>query len=137
MIPKYHCEFNPIECNYRYQNNYLEFCNCLLVQECVKVLQGQKHCGYFSWLCREGTLTSDEVVKKEQCQKYFVSCQRCCHHQVSNCYYHILRFLGSIPNLSLLLLGTWMPIEEERGCKPGQRKWVRGLRNIPRGRPLA
>ena len=57
MIPKYHCEckFNPIECNYRYQNNYLEFCNCLLVQECVKVLQGQKHCGYFSWLCREGT----------------------------------------------------------------------------------
>ena len=55
MIPKYHCEFNPIECNYRYQNNYLEFCNCLLVQECVKVLQGQKHCGYSSWLCREGT----------------------------------------------------------------------------------
>ena len=85
----------------------------------------------------ERVLTSDEVVTKERCQKYFVSCQRCCHHQVSNCYYHILRFLGSIPNLSLLLLCTWMPIEEERGCKPGQRKWVRGLRNIPRGRPSA
>ena len=46
-------------------------------------------------------LTSDEVVTKERCQKYFISCQRCCHHQVSNCYYHILRLLGSIPNLSL------------------------------------
>ena len=41
----------------------------------------------------ESALTSDEVVTKERCQMYYISCQRCCHHQVSNCCYHNYAFL--------------------------------------------
>ena len=83
FLPKFHPEFNPIECVYRYIFlNILLWCSASHISPKTFPRDISKFCRDHNIVGSshgflERILSADEVVTPEQCQKYYNSCQRC------------------------------------------------------------
>ena len=88
FLPKFHPEFNPIECVYRYISSI--FCLSAVIdmtfifsRDVSRFCRDRNIVGNSAGFL-ERVLTADEVVRPEQCQKYFLSCQRCLKNNIVN-----------------------------------------------------
>ena len=83
FLPKFHPEFNPIECVYRYifLNLVLELGPFYILprffpRDISKFCRDRNIVGSSHGFL-ERILSADEVVTPEQCRKYYNTCQRC------------------------------------------------------------
>ena len=84
FLPKFHPEFNPIECVYRYISSILVIDMTLIFSRDVSRFCRDRNIVGTSAGFLERVLTADEVVTAEQCQKYYLSCQRCLNNNNVN-----------------------------------------------------
>ena len=88
FLPKFHPEFNPIECVYRYISSILWLIALIdmtsfLSRDISRYCRDRNIVGNSAGFL-ERILTADVVVTPEQCQKYYISCQRCLNSNIVN-----------------------------------------------------